>query len=109
MKTLFISILIIVIISCNSTKRVYKKHETIVEKSYNVPDSTLELGYNPSQRAFALYLRSLPQEEKNKWISSGSYSEIELNEFLGGIDSLQMDIQLPDPPNSIIPDSSKNK
>jgi hypothetical protein len=37
-----------------------------------------------------------------------SFSEIERNEFLVGIDSLQMEKQLV-PPNSTIPDTIKNK
>jgi hypothetical protein len=95
-----------ILIGCSSKRVIIL--ESMVEKSYKFPDSTLEPGYNPSQRAFALYLRSLPQEEKQKWISSGSFSEIERNEFLVGIDSLQMEKQLV-PPNSTIPDTIKNK
>jgi hypothetical protein len=70
------------LVGCNSSKRVIEHKDIIVEKSSTVSDSTLEPGYNPSQRAFALYLRSLPKEEKNKWISSGSFSEEERDNFL---------------------------
>lgn len=105
MKFLLIFIPVLLFVGCSQPKRVYWTHENRVEKLYNVSDSTLEPGYNASQRAFALYLRSLPKEEKQKWISNGSFSENEKNEFLGKIDSLQMDIQLPDPPNSNKPDT----
>jgi len=109
MKFLLIYIPVLLLVSCSQSKRVYGKHENIVEKSFNVSDSTLEPGYNPKQRAFYWYLMSLSQEERNNWVSQGSYTEKEENEFLGKIDSLQMDIQLPNPPNSTIADSSKNK
>jgi hypothetical protein len=109
MKILFISFPITILMGCNSPKRVIKHNDIIFEKSYHIPDSTLEPGYDPKQRAFYWYLMSLSQEERNNWVSQGSFSENEKNEFLRKIDSLQMDIQLPDPPNSTIPDSSKNK
>ena len=99
-----------VLISC-STRRKVLTHPIIIEdtRDYSkvIPDSTLEPGYNPHQRAFAYYLRSLGPEERNKWITNGSFSEQEKDNFLNKIDSLQMDIQLPDPPNSTIPDSLK--
>jgi hypothetical protein len=51
---------------------------------------------------------SLNEKESKEW-TEGAYSEIDLHEFIGRIDSLQMDIQVPDPPNSTKPDSLKNK
>lgn len=100
---------VILIASCSTRKRVgnQKLIENPFDQSKVIPDSTLEPGYNPHQRAFAYYLRSLGPEERNKWVSQGSFSEQERDTFLNKIDSLQMDIQLPDPPNSTIPDSLK--
>ena len=100
---------VILIASCSSRKRVgnQKLIENPFDQSKVIPDSTLEPGYNPHQRAFAYYLRSLGPEERNKWVSQGSFSEQERDTFLNKIDSLQMDIRIPDPPNSITPDSLK--
>ena len=100
---------VILIASCSTRKRVgnQKLIENPFDQSKVIPDSTLEPGYNPHQRAFAYFLRSLGPEERNKWVSQGSFSEQEKDTFLNKIDSLQMDIQLPDPPNSTIPDSLK--
>ncbi len=99
-----------VLISC-STRRKVGNHQIFIENQKDqtivIPDSTLEPGYNASQRAFYWYLRSVPDSERQKWISSGSFTEQEKDNFLNKIDSLQMDIQLPDPPNSTIPDTLK--
>lgn len=99
-----------VLISC-STRRKLGNHQILIEdpidQSIVILDSTKEPGYNPSQRAFSWYLRSLSDSERQKWISSGSFTEIEKDNFLNKIDSLQMDIQLPDPPNTTIPDTLK--
>ena len=99
-----------VLISC-STRRKVGNHQIFLENQKDqtnvIPDSTLEPGYDPYQRAFAYYLMSLPKEEQEKWISSGSFTEQEKDNFLNEIDSLQMDIQLPDPPNSTISDTLK--
>ena len=98
------------LISC-STRRKVGNHQIFIENQKNqtnvIPDSTLEPGYDPYQRAFAYYLMSLPNEEQEKWKSQGSFTEQEKDNFLNKIDSLQMDIQLPDPPNSTIPDTLK--
>jgi hypothetical protein len=105
-----VMMIFMVLISC-STRRKVVTHPIIIDdtRDYSkvIPDSTLVPGYNPHQRAFAYYLRSLGPEERNKWITNGSFSEQEKDNFLNKIDSLQMDIQLPDPPNSTIPDSLK--
>ncbi len=100
---------VILITSCSTRKRVgnQKIIENPIDQSIAIPDSTLEPGYNPKQRALAYYLMSLPKEEQEKWKSNGSFSEQEQDNFLNKIDSLQMDIQLPDPPNSTIPDTLK--
>jgi hypothetical protein len=108
MKFLLIFILVLLFVGCSQPRRVYGTHENKVEKSFNVSDSTLEPGYDPKQRAFYWYLMSLNEKERKEW-TEGAYSEIELHEFIGRIDSLQMDIQLPDSPNSPIPDILKNK
>ncbi len=101
---------VILIFSC-STRRKVGNHQIFIENQKDqtnvIPDSTLEPGYDPYQRAFAYYLMSLPKEEQEKWKSNGSFTEIEKDNFLNEIDSLQMDIQLPDPPNSTIPDTLK--
>ena len=99
-----------VLISC-STRRKVGNHQIFLENQKDqtnvIPDSTLEPGYDPYQRAFAYYLMSLPKEEQEKWKSNGTFIEIEKDNFLVKIDSLQMDIQLSDPPNSTIPDTLK--
>ena len=82
-----------VLISC-STRRKVLTHPIIIEdtRDYSkvIPDSTLEPGYNPHQRAFAYYLRSLGPEERNKWITNGSFSEQERDTFLNKIASYQL-------------------
>ena len=97
-----------VLISC-STRRKVGNHQIFIEnqkyQTIVIPDSTLEPGYNSRQRAFAYLLMSLPKDEQEKWKYNGSFSE--KDDFLNKIDSLQMDIQLPDPPNSTIPDTLK--
>ena len=74
-----------VLIGC-STRRKVVTHPIIIENPFDqskvIPDSTLEPGYNPHQRAFAYYLRSLGPEERNKWVSQGSFSEQERDTFL---------------------------
>jgi hypothetical protein len=105
-----IPLIFTLLISC-STRRKVGNHQILIEnpidQSIAIPDSTLEPGYNPKQRALAYFLMSLPKEEQEKWKSNGSFSEQEKDNFLIKIDSLQMDIQLPDPPNSITPDTLK--
>ena len=107
----FGAIMTVILIASCSTRRKVGNHQKLIENPFDqskvILDSTLEPGYNPHQRAFAYYLRSLGPEERNKWITNGSFSEQEKDTFLNKIDSLQMDIQLPDPPNSTIPDSLK--
>jgi hypothetical protein len=100
---------VILITSCSTRKRVgnQKLIENPIDQSIAIPDSTLEPGFDPDQRALAYFLMSLPKEEQEKWKSNGSFTEIEKDNFLNKIDSLQMDIQLPDPPNSITPDTLK--
>jgi hypothetical protein len=104
-----IPLIFTLLISCSTRKRVGNQIliEDPIDQAIVIPDSTLEPGYNPKQRAFAYYLMSLPKEEQEKWKSNGSFTEQEKDTFLNKIDSLQMDIQLPDPPNSTIPDSLK--
>ena len=65
-----------------------------------------QLGYDPAQRAFYWYLMSISEEKRKEWISS-TFTEQEKDNFLNKIDSLHMDIQLPDPSNSTIPDTLK--
>jgi hypothetical protein len=107
----FGAIMTVILIASCSTRRKVGNHQILIEDPIDqtivIPDSTLEPGYNPKQRAFYWYLRSLPDSERQKWISSGSFTEQEKDTFLNKIDSLQMDIQLPDPPNSITPDTLK--
>ena len=105
-----ITLIFTILISC-STRRKVGNYPILIEDpaeySKVIPDSTKEPGYNPHQRAFAYYLMSLPKEELEKWRSNGTFSEQEKDRFLNKIDTLQMDIQLPDPPNSTIPDTLK--
>ena len=105
-----VMMIFMVLIGC-STRRKLGNHQILIENpivQYNaIPDSTQEPGYDPDQRAFAYYLMSLPKKEQEKWKYNGSFTEIEKDNFLNEIDSLQMDIQLPDPPNSTIPDTLK--
>jgi hypothetical protein len=107
----FGAIMTVILIASCSTRRKVVAHPIIIDdtRDYSkvIPDSTLEPGYDPYQRAFAYYLMSLPKEEQEKWKSNGSFSEQEKDNFLNKIDSLQMDIQLPDLPNSTIPDTLK--
>ena len=106
MKVLIFIISVLVLIGCNPPIRIINNQAIRFEKSEIViADSTKEPGYNPYQRAFAYYLMSLPKEEQEKWKSNGSFTE--KDNFLNKIDSLQMDIQLPDPSNSTIPDTLK--
>ena len=46
-----------------------------IDQTIIIPDSTKESGYDPYQRAFSDYLRSLGPEERNKWVSQGSFTE----------------------------------
>jgi hypothetical protein len=98
-----------VLISC-STRRKIGNHPIIIGETRDyskvLPDSTKELGYDPFQRAFYWYLMSLSEEKRKEWTGS-TFTEKEKDNFLNKIDSLQMDIQLPDPPNSTIPDTLK--
>jgi len=74
--------------SCNNSKKIYLSDSNF--KSPNsttvVADSTQEPGYNPRQRAFGYYLLSLPKEEREKWVSSGSFTEKEVNNLMDTID-----------------------
>jgi hypothetical protein len=102
MKVLIFIISVLVLIGCNPPKRIINNQAIRFEKSVIViADSTKEPGYDPYQRAFAYYLMSLPKEEQEKWKSNGSFTEQEKDNFLNKIDSLQMGIQLPDPPNML--------
>ncbi|MFZ9587813.1 MAG: hypothetical protein ACO29U_09445 [Crocinitomicaceae bacterium] len=53
-------------------------------------DSTTEKGYNASQRAFAWYLMSLPQNELEKWRSFGSFTTEDQ------LDSITLEILIPE-------------
>jgi len=77
----------ILFVSCGNSKRVLSNDNNYSEISGSiiVDDSTKVTGYDPYQRAFSNYLRSLPKEEKQKWVN-GSYSETELNNFIDTID-----------------------
>ena len=67
-----------VFISC-STRRKVENHQILIEYPINqtivIPHSTKESCYDPYQRAFSDPLRSLGPEERNKWISQGSFTE----------------------------------
>lgn len=78
----------ILLVSCGNTKKVLSNTNKNSEISPNivVADSTQEPGYNPRQRAFAYFLMSLPEEEQQKWRSSGSFSEKEVKNLVDTID-----------------------
>ena len=88
---------VILIFSC-STRRKVGNHQIFIENQKDqtnvIPDSTLEPGYDPYQRAFAYYLMSLPKEEQEKWKSNGSFTEIEKDNFLNEIDSMKNEKEL---------------
>ena len=79
-KLIFLSILTISLFSCKSTKHA---NCDAYSKNY-VEDSTKVEGYNPYQRAFAYYLLSLSENERNKWVE-GAYTEEEKNLFLDSV------------------------
>ena len=107
MKVLIFIISVLVLIGCNPPKRIINNQDIIFEKlEIVIADSTKEPGYDPAQRAFYWYLMSISEEKRKEWISS-TFSEQEKDNFLNKIDSLHMDIQLPDPSNSTIPDTLK--
>lgn len=85
-------LILILLISCSTRRRVGNKPiliEDPAEYSKVLPDSTMEPGYDPYQRAFAYYLMSLPKEELEKWKSNGSFTEQEKINFLNKIDTLR--------------------
>ena len=104
-----VMMIFMVLIGC-STRRKVVNHPIIIEETRDyskvLPDSTKEPGYDPAQRAFYWYLMSISEEKRKEWISS-TFTEQEKDNFLNKIDSLHMDIQLPDPSNSTIPDTQK--
>ena len=107
MKVLIFIISVLVLIGCNPPKRIINNQDIIFEKlEIVIADSTKEPGYDPAQRAFYWYLMSISEEKRKEWISS-TFTEQENDNFLNKIDSLHMDIQLPDPSNSTIPDTLK--
>ena len=107
MKVLIFIISVLVLIGCNPPKRIINNQDIIFEKlEIVIADSTKEPGYDPAQRAFYWYLMSISEEKRKEWISS-TFTEQEKDNFLNKIDTLQMDIQLSDPPNSTIPDTLK--
>jgi hypothetical protein len=78
----------ILFVSCGNSKRVLSNDNNYSEISSNVvvSDSTQEPGYNSRQRAFAYFLMSLPKEDQQKWKSTGSFSEKEVNNLVDTID-----------------------
>lgn len=87
-----ITLVFTMLIGCSTRRRVGNKPILIkdpAEYSKVLPDSTMEPGYDPYQRAFAYYLRSLPKEELEKWKSNGSFTEQEQDRFLNKIDSIK--------------------
>lgn len=75
-------------VSCNNPKKIYLNDSNFKSPitSTVLADSTQEPGYNPRQRAFGYYLLSLPKEEREKWASSGSFTEKEVNNLMDTID-----------------------
>lgn len=79
-KLILLSFLSLSIVSCKTTKH----NNCDAYGSLVVEDSTMMEDYDPYQRAFAYYLLSLPENEKNKWIS-GAYTEEEKKLFLDSV------------------------
>jgi len=78
----------ILFVSCGNSKKVLSNDNNYSEISSTVvvADSTQEPGYNPRQRALAYFLMSLPEEDQQKWKSTGSFSEKEVNNLVDTID-----------------------
>ena len=96
--TLFgVFLLSTLLIACSTRKRVGNNQifiENQKDQTNVIPDSTKEPGYDPYQRAFSDYLRSLGPEERNKWVSQGSFTEQEKNNLLNKIDSMKTEKEL---------------
>lgn len=68
------------IVSCKTKKQCCQSEINTVQ----IVDSTQVPGYNPYQRALAIYILSLPEKERKEWIS-GTFTEEEMNQFLDSI------------------------
>ena len=94
----FGAIMTVILITSCSTRRKLGNHQILIEDPIDqtivIPDSTKEPGYDPYQRAFSDYLRSLGPEERNKWVSQGSFTEQEKNNLLNKIDSMKNEKEL---------------
>ena len=94
----FGAIMTVILITSCSTRRKLGNHQILIEDPIDqtivIPYSTKEPGYDPYQRAFSDYLRSLGPEERNKWVSQGSFTEQEKNNLLNKIDSMKNEKEL---------------
>lgn len=84
------------LISCGNYQKITRNEKELNPFTSGLTDSTKVEGYNESQRAFAWYLMSLPQQELQKWQFYGAFNKEEKDNFLNKIDSMQSDIVLPD-------------
>lgn len=84
MKYVVALLIVFSIIGCRTKKECCHSESKVVQ----VVDSTNVPGYNPSQRALAIYILSLPEKERQEWIR-GTFTEEEMNSFL---DSLEIKI-----------------
>jgi hypothetical protein len=84
------------LISCGNYQKITLNEKELNPFTSGLTDSTKVEGYNASQRAFAWYLMSLPSNELKKWQSQGAFTTEEKDNFLHKIDSMQLDIVLPD-------------
>ena len=95
-KTYSIVAFALCLLSCSNFQKLTRIEKDSNPLTAEQVDSTKVAGYNASQRAFAWYLMSLPSNELQKWQSQGAFTTEEKDNFLHKIDSMQLDIVLPD-------------
>ncbi len=86
MKTIISFTIGFFILTSCFNKHVYDsyKHQKHFVNQTNPRDSITETGINEYQRAFAIYLMSLSEEERQEWVSS-AFTEEEVYQFLDTI------------------------
>lgn len=78
-KLIFYIILSLLVVSCKTTKTSCDAYSEL-----KVQEDTDKQEIMRSQRALAIYIQSLSEEEKNEWIK-GTFTEKEKNEFIKSI------------------------
>jgi hypothetical protein len=86
MKTIISFTIGLFILTSCFNKHVYDsyKHQKYFVNQTNPRDSITEPGINEYQEAFAIYLMSLSEEERQEWVS-GTFTEEEVYQFLDTI------------------------